>query len=98
MGLPRGDAQYLFYREAAVVDGVSAGRGTGHGVAGAQQLAPAPLPAGGPLPARHSLPPGRQSGLTPTGPERAQLPAFTFKTTIATCACPPECLIFKQDN
>lgn len=34
---------------------------TRHRVAGVQELAPAPLPSGGPLPARHSLPPGRQA-------------------------------------
>lgn len=34
-------------------------------------------------------PPSWQAGLTPAGPEQAQLLVLTFKTTTAMCACPP---------
>lgn len=41
------------------------------------------------FPARPSLPLSSfWAGLTPAGPERAHLSAFTFKTTIAMCGCP----------
>lgn len=90
LGLPQGDALYLFYREAVAVDGVRAGQWfwlwVGQGAAGA----PSPSALRRTLPARHSLPPSSLwAGLAPAGSEQAQLLAFfTFKTTITMCACP----------
>lgn len=71
LGLPQGDAQYLFYREAAVTDGVSAGQGFWVWVGWGEAVVPVPLPSGGPfLPGTASLPFSLWAGLTPAGPEQ----------------------------
>jgi len=43
-------------------------------------------------------PPSHQAGLTPAGPERAQVPALTFNMAAATRACPSERLVSRQDK
>lgn len=89
LGLPQGDAQYLFYMEAVAVDGMSAGQWFWAWVGWGAAVAPSPSALRKTFPARHSLPPSSLwAGLAPAGPVQAQLLVFTFKSTIAMCACP----------
>lgn len=78
------------HSEAAVVNAVSAGQGFWVWVCWGAAIASSPSAFRTAFPARHSLPPSSSlwAALTSAGSEQAQLLAFTFKTTIATCACP----------